>query len=142
LYGIRLGPRCLSCFKPLKQLHSVPHLYIIQLDTGLKILNAVRYDQVSSEFFYVSDMVDDGSFLHVTGTYEDKDGIGQLLYGVISKDDLGSASWYYFPLSFPGYDVRLMRGKCFHLSRIVLTSVRGTDLRKHRLHHKLFRALL
>jgi hypothetical protein len=34
-----------------------PHLYIIKLDAGLKILNAVRYDQVSSEFFHVSDML-------------------------------------------------------------------------------------
>jgi hypothetical protein len=61
--------------------------------------------KLADEFFYVSDMVDDGSFLHVTGTYEDK-GIGQLLYGVIRKDDLRNASWYYFNVSFPGYDVR------------------------------------
>jgi hypothetical protein len=78
-----------------------PHLYIIRLDTGLKILNAVRYDRDSSGFLYVSDMVDDGSFLHVTGAYEDKGRIRQLLYGVISKDDLGSASWYYFPYHSP-----------------------------------------
>jgi hypothetical protein len=101
----------------------VPHLYIIQLDTGLEILNAVRYDLVSSGDFYVSDMVDDGSFLHVTGTYEDEDGIGQLLYGVIRKDDLESASWYYFPLSFPEYDVTV--GGFLPLSGIVLTSVGG-----------------
>jgi plastocyanin len=98
-----------------------PHLYIIKLDAGLKILNAVRYDQVSSEFFHVSDMVDDGSSLHVTGTYE-YEGIGQLLYGVISKDDLGSASWYYFPLSFPGY---VTDYEAVFLSRIVLTSFGG-----------------
>jgi hypothetical protein len=48
----------------------VPHLYIIQLDTGLNIRNAVRYDLVSSDNFYVSDMFDDGIFLHVTGTYK------------------------------------------------------------------------
>jgi hypothetical protein len=101
---------------------SVPHLYIIRLDKWLNILNAVRYDQVSSEFFYVSDMVDDSSFLHVTGTYEDKDGIWQLLYGVISKDDLRSASWYYFPLSFPGYVIGY---EGVFLSRIVLTSFGG-----------------
>jgi hypothetical protein len=100
----------------------VPHLYIIQLDTGLSILNAVRYDLVSSDGFYVSDMFDDGIFLHVTGTYEEKGGIWQLLYGVIRKDDF-SASWYYFPLSFPGYDVRV--GGFLPLSRIVLTSVGG-----------------
>jgi plastocyanin len=99
-----------------------PHLYIIQLDTGLRILNAVRHDQVSSGFFYVSDMVDDRSFLYVTGTYEDKDGIFQLLYGVIRKDDLGSESWYYFPLSFPGYVTDYER---VALSRIVLTSFGG-----------------
>jgi plastocyanin len=98
-----------------------PHLYIIRLDTGLKILNAVRYDRDSSGFLYVFDMVDDGSFLHVTGTYEDKGGIWQLLYGVISKDDF-SASWYYFPLSFPGY-VTGYEG--VFLSRIVLTSFGG-----------------
>jgi hypothetical protein len=103
----------------------VPHLYIIRLDTGLDILNAVRYDRDSVGFLYVFDMVDDGSFLHVTGAYGDKGGIWQLLYGVIRKDDLGSASWYYFPLSFPGYDVRV-RGIVFpSLSRIVLTSVGG-----------------
>jgi hypothetical protein len=100
----------------------VPHLYIIQLDTGLNIRNAVRYDLVSSDNFYVSDMFDDGIFLHVTGTYEEKGGIWQLLYGVIRKDDF-SASWYYFPLSFPGYDVR--DGEFLPLSRIVLTSVGG-----------------
>jgi hypothetical protein len=99
-----------------------PHLYIIQLDTGLNILNAVRYDRDSSGFLYVSDMVDDGSFLHVTGTYEDKNRIWQLLYGVISKDDLGSASWYYFPLSFPGYFIGY---EGVFLSRIVLTSFGG-----------------
>jgi hypothetical protein len=55
---------------------SVPHLYIIQLDTGLNILNKVRYDRDSSGFLYVFDMVDDGSFLHVTGAYEDKVGSG------------------------------------------------------------------
>jgi hypothetical protein len=98
-----------------------PHLYIIKLDAGLKILNAVRYDQVSREFFHVSDMVDDGSSLHVTGTYEYK-GIWQLLYGVIRKDDLERASRYYFPLSFPGY-VTDYEG--VFLSRIVLTSFGG-----------------
>jgi hypothetical protein len=80
-------PRCLSCFKPLKQLHSWPHLYIIRLDTGLKILNAVRYDLVSSGFFYVSDMVDDGSFLHVTGAYEDKGRIRAVTLWSNQKDD-------------------------------------------------------
>jgi plastocyanin len=100
----------------------VPHLYIIRLDTGLKILNAVRYDRDSSGFLYVFDMVDDGSFLHVTGAYEVKGGILQLLYGVIRKDDLGSASWYYFPLSFPGY-VTGYEG--VFPSRIVLTSFGG-----------------
>jgi hypothetical protein len=99
-----------------------PHLYIIRLDAGLNILNAVRYDRDSIGFLYVSDMVDDGSFLHVTGTYEDKDGIWQLLYGVISKDDLGSASWYYFPLSFPGYVIGY---EWVFPSRIVLTSFGG-----------------
>jgi plastocyanin len=101
---------------------SVPHLYIIQLNTGLNILNAVRYDRDSIGFLYVSDMVDDGSFLHVTGTYEDKDGIWQLLYGVISKDNLRIASWYYFPLSFPGYVTRYVS---VALSHIVLTSFGG-----------------
>jgi hypothetical protein len=100
----------------------VPHLYIIQLDIGLNILNAVRYDRDSSRFLYVFDMVDDGIFLHVTGAYEDKDGIWQLLYGVIRKDDLGSASWYYFPLSFPGYVTRYVS---VPLSHIVLTSFGG-----------------
>jgi plastocyanin len=100
----------------------VPHLYIIRLDTGLKILNAVRYDRDSSGFLYVFDMVDDGSFLHVTGAYGDKGGIWQLLYGVIRKDDLGSASWYYFPLSFPGY-VTDYQGVA--PSHIVLTSFGG-----------------
>jgi hypothetical protein len=122
LYGIRLGPRCLSCFKPLKPLLSVPHLYIIQLDTGLNILNAVRYDLVSSDGFYVSDMFDGGSILHVTGTYIDKDRNSHILYGEISKDDF-IAFWYYFPLSFPGYDVRVE--EFLPLSRIVLTSVEG-----------------
>jgi len=107
----------------LETISFVPHLYIIQLDTGLNIRNAVRYDLVSSDFFYVSDMFDDGIFLHVTGTYEEKGGIWQLLYGVIRKDDLRDASWYYFPLSFPGYDVRV--GGFLRLSRIVLTSVGG-----------------
>jgi hypothetical protein len=101
----------------------VPHFYIIQLDTGLNIRNAVRYDLVSSGNFYVSDMVDDRDFLHVTGTYEDNNQIDQLLYGVIKKDDLGSASWYYFPLSFPGYDVTV--DGVLPFSRIVLTSVGG-----------------
>jgi len=115
-----------SMFVMLQTLETItfePHLYIIQLDTGLNILNAVRYDLVSSDFFYVSDMFDDGIFLHVTGTYEEKGGIWQLLYGVIRKDDLRDASWYYFPLSFPGYDVRV--GGFLRLSRIVLTSVGG-----------------
>jgi plastocyanin len=106
----------------LEETSWTPHLYIIKLDAGLKILDAMRYDQVSSEFFYVSDMVDDGSFLHVTGTYEVKGGIGQLLYGVIRKDALGSASWYYFPLSFPGYVIGY---EGVFLSRIVLTSFGG-----------------
>jgi hypothetical protein len=55
---------------------SVPHLYIIQLDTGLNILNAVRYDLVKdgSDNFYVSDMFDGGSILYVTGTYIDETG--------------------------------------------------------------------
>jgi plastocyanin len=99
-----------------------PHLYIIRLDAGLNILNAVRYDRDSIGFLYVSDMVDDGIFLHVTGTYEDKDRIWKLLYGVIRKDDLRIASWYYFPLSFPGY-VTGYEG--VFLSRIVLTSFGG-----------------
>jgi hypothetical protein len=30
---------------------SEPHLYIIQLDTGLNILNAVRYDQTAIGFY-------------------------------------------------------------------------------------------
>jgi plastocyanin len=98
-----------------------PHLYIIKLDAGLKILNATRYDQVSREFFHVSDMVDDDSSLHVTGTYEYK-GIGQLLYGVIRKDDLKKASWYNFSLSFPGY---VTGYEAVFLSRIVLTSFGG-----------------
>jgi plastocyanin len=97
----------------------VPHLYIIQLDKGLNILNAVRYDLVSSDGFYVSDMFDGGSTLYVTGTYIDKDGNSHILYGEISKDDF-IAFWYYFPsLSFPGYDVRVE--EFLPLSRIVLT---------------------
>jgi hypothetical protein len=96
----------------------VPHLYIIQLDTGLNIRNAVRYDLVSSDNFYVSDMFDGGSTLYVTGTYIDKAGISHILYGEISKDDF-IAFWYYFPLSFPGYDVRVEG--FLPLSRIVLT---------------------
>jgi hypothetical protein len=101
---------------------SVPHLYIIQLDTGLNIRNAVRYDLVSSDDFYVSDMFDGGSTLYVTGTYISKDRIHHILYGEISKNDF-SASWYYFRLSFPGYDVRVE--EFLPLSRIVLTSVEG-----------------
>jgi hypothetical protein len=97
---------------------SVPHLYIIQLDKGLNILNAVRYDLVSSDGFYVSDMFDGGSTLYVTGTYIDKDRNSHILYGEISKDDF-IAFWYYFPLSFPGYDVRVEG--FLPLSRIVLT---------------------
>jgi hypothetical protein len=62
---------------------------------------------MASDNFYVSDMVDYDSFLYVTGTYIDEYRRSHILYGVISKDDLGSASWYYFPLSFPGYVVRL-----------------------------------
>jgi plastocyanin len=96
----------------------VPHLYIIRLDTGLDILNAVRYDLVSSDGFYVSDMFDGGRTLYVTGTYIDKDRNSHILYGEISKDDF-IAFWYYFPLSFPGYDVRVER--FLNLSRIVLT---------------------
>ncbi len=101
-----------------------PHLYIIQLDTELNILNAVRYDLVSSSLdtFYVSDMFDDGIFLHVTGIYDQYDGTSQLLYGVIRKDDF-SAVWYFFSLSFPGYDVRVEG--FLPLSRIVLTSAGG-----------------
>jgi hypothetical protein len=101
--------------------YSVPHLYIIELDTGLNIRNAVRYDLVSSDNFYVSDMFDDGSTLYVTGAYIDKDMKSHILYGVIKKYDLWEASWYYFPLSFPGYDVRIEG--FLPLSRIVLTSV-------------------
>jgi hypothetical protein len=96
----------------------VPHLYIIQLNTGLNILNAVRYDLVSSDNFYVSDMFDGGSILYVTGAYIDKDGKSHILYGEISKDNF-IAFWYYFPLSFPGYDVRVEG--FLPLSRIVLT---------------------
>jgi hypothetical protein len=58
-----------------------PHLYIIQLDTGLDILNAVRYDLVvkdGSDKFYVSDMFDGGSILYVTGTYIDSNITGSL----------------------------------------------------------------
>jgi len=95
-----------------------PHLYIIQLDTGLDILNAVRYDLVSSDGFYVSDMFDGGSTLYVTGAYIDESGKSHILYGEISKDDF-IAFWYYFPLSFPGYDVRVEG--FLPLSRIVLT---------------------
>jgi hypothetical protein len=137
LYGIRLGPRCLSCFKPLKPLHfSVPHLYIIQLDTRLDILNAVRYDLVKdgSDNFYVSDMFDGGSILYVTGAYIDEYRESHILYGVIRKDDLGSASWYYFPLSFPGYDV-MVGGVMSTFIAYSFNLCRGTDLRKHRLHH-------
>jgi hypothetical protein len=98
---------------------SVPHLYIIRLDTGLDIRNAVRYDLVSSDGFYVSDMFDGGRTLYVTGTYIDKDGNSHILYGEISKDDF-IAFWYYFPSSsFPGYDVRVE--EFLPLSRIVLT---------------------
>jgi hypothetical protein len=107
----------------LNETSTTPHLYIIRLDKGLNILNTVRYDRGSSVFLYVSDMVDDGSFLHVTGTYEDKNRIWQLLYGVIRKDNLRSASWYYFPsLSFPGYVIGY---EGVFLSRIVLTSFGG-----------------
>jgi hypothetical protein len=105
---------------------SVPHLYIIQLDTGLDIRNAVRYDLVKdgSDNFYVSDMFDGGSILYVTGTYIDKVGNSHILYGEISKNDF-SASWYYFDVSFPGYDVRVSGIVFPSLSRIVLTSVGG-----------------
>jgi plastocyanin len=108
---------------------SVPHLYIIQLDTGLNILNAVRYDLVSSDNFYVSDMFDGDSILYVTGAYIDEYGKSHILYGEISKGEISkndfSASWYYFPLSFPGYEV-MVGGVMFpSLSRIVLTSVEG-----------------
>jgi plastocyanin len=103
---------------------SVPHLYIIQLDTKLNILTAVRYDLVSSDDFYVSDMFDGGSTLYVTGTYIDKVGNSHILYGEISKNDF-SASWYYFDVSFPGYDVRVSGIVFPSLSRIVLTSVGG-----------------
>jgi hypothetical protein len=97
----------------------VPHLYIIQLDTQLDILNAVRYDLVSFDNFYVSDMFDGDSTLYVTGTYIDKDGNSHILYGEISKDNF-IAFWYYFPsLSFPRYDVRVE--EFLPLSRIVLT---------------------
>jgi plastocyanin len=96
----------------------VPHLYIIQLDTRLDIRNAVRYDLVSFDNFYVSDMFDGGSTLYVTGAYIDKDGKSHILYGEISKDDF-IAFWYYFPLSFPGYDVNVEG--FLPLSRIVLT---------------------
>jgi hypothetical protein len=99
---------------------SVPHLYIIQLDTGLDILNAVRYDLVKdgSVNFYVSDIFNGGSILYVTGAYIDEYGESHILYGEISKDDF-TAFWYYFPLSFPGYDVRVEG--FLPLSRIVLT---------------------
>jgi hypothetical protein len=100
----------------------VPHLYIIQLDTELRIRDAVRYDLFSSDNFYVSDMIDGGSVLYVTGAYIDQDREPHILYGEIKKDPLG-ASWYYFPLSFPEYDVRI--GGFLPLSRIVLTSVGG-----------------
>ncbi len=100
----------------------VPHLYIIQLDTELRIRDAVRYDLVSSDNFYVSDMFDGGNILFVTGAYIDNDREPHILYGEIKKDPLG-ASWYYFPLSFPEYDVRI--GGFLPLSRIVLTSVGG-----------------
>jgi hypothetical protein len=98
----------------------VPHLYIIQLDTGLDILNAVRYDLVKdgSGNFYVSDIFDGGSILYVTGAYINEYGESHILYGEISKDDF-IAFWYYFPLSFPGYDVRVEG--FLPLSRIVLT---------------------
>jgi hypothetical protein len=98
-----------------------PHLYIIRLDIGLDILNAVRYDLVKdgSDNFYVSDMFDGGSILYVTGAYIDEYRRSHILYGEISKDDLGIAFWYYFPLSFPGYDVRVEG--FLPLSRIVLT---------------------
>jgi hypothetical protein len=100
---------------------SVPHLYIIQLDTGLDILNAVRYDLVKdgSDNFYVSDIFDGGRILYVTGAYIDEYGKSHILYGEISKDNF-IAFWYYFPsLSFPGYDVRVEG--FLPLSRIVLT---------------------
>jgi hypothetical protein len=107
---------------------SAPHLYIIQLDTGLDIRNAVRYDLVvkdGSDKFYVSDMFDGGSILYVTGTYIDEYGESHILYGEISKDGFIAFWYYFFPLSFPGYDVRV-RGIVFpSLSRIVLTSVEG-----------------
>jgi hypothetical protein len=98
---------------------SSPHLYIIQLDTGLDIRNAVRYDLVSFDNFYVSDMFDGGSTLYVTGAYIDESRKSHILYGEISKDNF-IAFWYYFPsLSFPGYDVRVE--EFLPLSRIVLT---------------------
>jgi hypothetical protein len=109
----------------LEETSRTPHLYIIQLDTGLNILNAVRYDLVSSDDFYVSDMFDGGSTLYVTGTYIDKDRKSHILYGEISKNDF-SASWYYFNVTlFPGYDVRVREIVFPSLSRIVLTSVGG-----------------
>jgi hypothetical protein len=98
---------------------SSPHLYTIQLDTGLDIRNAVRYDLVSFDNFYVSDMFDGGSTLYVTGAYIDESRKSHILYGEISKDNF-IAFWYYFPsLSFPGYDVRVE--EFLPLSRIVLT---------------------
>jgi plastocyanin len=63
-------------------------------------------------------MFDGGSTLYVTGAYIDKDGKSHILYGEISKDDF-IAFWYYFPLSFPGYDVNVEG--FLPLSRIVLT---------------------
>jgi hypothetical protein len=59
----------------------VPHLYIISLDTGLNILNAVRYDLDSKRFLYVSDMVTT-LFLHVTGTYDDETDLALTLWSI------------------------------------------------------------
>jgi hypothetical protein len=77
-----------------------------------------------SDGFYVSDMFDGGSILYVTGTYIDENRKSHILYGEISKKDF-IAFWYYFPLSFPGYDVRVGGVMFPSLSRIVLTSVEG-----------------
>jgi plastocyanin len=48
-----------------------------------------------------------------------------MLYGEISKDGFIAFWIYFFPLSFPGYDVRVRGIEFPSLSRIVLTSVEG-----------------
>jgi hypothetical protein len=113
----------------------VPHLYIIQLDTGLNIRNAVRYDLVKdgSDNFYVSDMFDGGSILYVTGAYIDEYGKSHILYGEISKDDY--CVLVLLSLIIPRIRRKGRRVSTFIAYSFILRGCRGMDLREHRLHH-------